>query len=167
MKGGVNNNIKQDIMSSKKDKEKSGYYRFPTPLYEMDVIVVFGNDNIKELTERFKFQTDKAKRDLLDNDGYLGMTSYAFNENEWVGGSEVRLKTCGYVCGCSAYHTAKRYKTRREAFTAECSRVREYLKCHIKVTDGVIGVMVDSGATRLLRLLDEIEKPKPIQLELF
>ena len=89
------------------------------------------------------------------------------NENEWVGGSEVRLKTCGYVCGCSAYHTAKRYKTRREAFTAECSRVREYLKCHIKITDGVIGVMVDSGATRLLRLLDEIEKPKPIQLELF
>ena len=80
MKGGVNNNSKQDIMSSKKDKEKSGYYRFPTPLYEMDVIVVFGNDNIKELTERFKFQTDKAKRDLLDNDGYLGMTSYAFNE---------------------------------------------------------------------------------------
>ena len=89
------------------------------------------------------------------------------NENEWVSGSEVRLKTCGYVCGCSAYHTAKRYKTRSEAFTAECSRVREYLKCHIKVTDGVIGVMVDSGATRLLRLLDEIEKPKPIQLELF
>ena len=50
---------------------------------------------------------------------------------------------------------------------AECSRVREYLKRHIKITDGVIGVMVDSGATRLLRLLDEIEKPKPIQLELF
>ena len=84
-----------------------------------------------------------------------------------MGGSEVRLKTCGYVCGCSAYHTAKRYKTRSEAFIAECSRVREYLKCHIKITDGVIGVMVDSGATRLLRLLDEIEKPKPIQLELF
>ena len=56
-------------MSNKKDKEKSGYYRFPTPLYEMDVVVAFGNDNIKELTERFKFQTDKAKRDLLDNDG--------------------------------------------------------------------------------------------------
>ena len=97
----------------------------------------------------------------------FSITTAQTNKGDWVGGSEVSLKTCGYVCGCSAYHTATRYKTRREAFTAECSRVREYLKCHIKVTDGVIGVMVDSRATRLLRLLDEIEKPKPIQLELF
>ena len=97
----------------------------------------------------------------------FSITTAQTNKGDWVGGSEVSLKTCGYACGCSSYHTVKRYKTRREAFMAECSRVREYLKRHIKVTDGVIGIMVDSGATRLLRLLDEIEKPKPIQLELF
>ena len=136
MKGRVKNNIKQDIMSSKKDKEKNGYYRCPTPLYEMDVVVVFGNDNIRELAERFKFKTDKAKRDILDNDGYLGMTSYAFNEE-------------GYRVVLLSFHDRKDCTTKvlcHEAFHA---------MAYIAAQDG-LDYNPDSGNEHLAYLIGHI-----------
>ena len=66
---------------SKNTKEKSGYYCFPTPLYEMNVIVAFGKENIKQIGDKFKFQTEKGLDNLLNNDGYLGLTNYAFDED--------------------------------------------------------------------------------------
>ena len=66
---------------SKNTKEKSGYYCFPTPLYEMNVIVAFGKENIKLIGDKFKFQTERGRENLLNNDGYLGFTNYAFDEN--------------------------------------------------------------------------------------
>lgn len=66
---------------SKNTKEKSGYYCFPTPLYEMNVIVAFGKENIKLIGDKFKFQTEKGRENLLNSNGYLGFTNYAFDEN--------------------------------------------------------------------------------------
>ena len=66
---------------SKNTKEKSGYYCFPTPLYEMNVIVAFGKENIKQIGDKFKFQTEKGRENLLNNDGYLGFTNFAIDEN--------------------------------------------------------------------------------------
>lgn len=68
-------------MSNKQGKEKSGFYRFPTPLYEMNVVVAFGVDNIKKIGETFKFNTEKGRENLLNNNDYLGFTNFAIDEN--------------------------------------------------------------------------------------
>ena len=66
---------------SKNTKEKSGYYCFPTPLYEMNVIVAFGKENIKLIGDKFKFKTEKGRENLLNSNGYLGFTNFAIDEN--------------------------------------------------------------------------------------
>ena len=66
---------------SKNTKEKSGYYCFPTPLYEMNVIVAFGKENIKQIGDKFKFRTEKGRENLLNSNGYIGFTNFAIDEN--------------------------------------------------------------------------------------
>lgn len=66
---------------SKNTKEKSGYYCFPTPLYGMNVVVAFGKENIKQIGDKFKFNSEKGRENLLNNDGYLGLTNFAFDED--------------------------------------------------------------------------------------
>lgn len=68
-------------MSNKQEKEKSGFYRFLTPLYEMNVVVAFGVDNIRKIGDTFKFNSEKGRENLLNNDGYLGLTNFAIDEN--------------------------------------------------------------------------------------
>ena len=129
-------------------------------------------DNMKDyngwkerLTTREKIERCANKK--IPWDKCFSIETALYEKDIWVGGSEINLTTVSQTKVCSAYPTNKRYKTRREALKAECKSVRDFLEAHIKVNDGILNVMVDSGARKLLKMLDDIEKPQAIQLELF
>lgn len=92
----------------------------------------------------------------------------ALYKGKWVYGYSVWLVNGGISEPCMHSDYKDSFRTEKEALDKAFGEVREYLATHKSVSSPYEpGVEIDSHSQELITLLDNITKPKYVQLSLF
>ena len=105
------------------------------------------------------------ERYVGDNKNYSNshfVIKTACSNGKWTWGYGIMIHDQGGSCGAGRGSFEKKYGTEKEAINAACEFIREYLKRNEFSCSGK-----RLWDKQLLTLLNEVEHPKPVELDLF
>lgn len=120
---------------------------------------VFNDDDIclnPNVIERY---VDEKK---LFCEPHFSIETACYN-NKWTWGYDVMIHNQGGGCGAGRADFEKKYDTEKEAIKAACKHIRSYLLRNEYDSNGVTRLW----DKKLMTLLNEIEHPQPVELDLF